>query len=313
MKKGYTIALGVFGLMLGVVLIIAVILDRRFELLWAAPVISHDTLATPETRVKIVITPALLEDQLPQLLPQSQVPYWMIRMALPREIAILSDADVAGGAAGITFFVNDRRLGPFLRDAVNRSRLRAAIPGLRWSPTEMTAEKRGRLTLSGSIPIESATRETVRAHWPRMLSLDALSLEGNHLLEAMFDNRDGGAFAILASLARPQTPTADLYADKNIMALIAGASNLHITADLADAGAATVNLRLSTNPKANVIFALKLTLDATIQQLKESVRSTYGIGIEGVSTVEGDAIKGAYTVTNVDQLFQNLVNRPPTG
>ncbi len=210
MKKIWIILIVIMAVLVVAGAVGFVAADRKYALL-QSPKVSHASYMTPDTRVQIALVPEIGAESLlsliEQALPEERRPSdWVLRRVFPHQAVALMAPDTQAGVVHITAFVNDQRLGPLIRDAVNSADLSEMLPAVRWAGEGMTLERRGVLTLRGEMPIDPHTLGLARTTWPDARIDTALPLEGGHAAEIVLDNRDGGAFTVLSALEALKGP-----------------------------------------------------------------------------------------------------------
>ncbi len=296
MKKGCLIALLAFVLL--IVAAVAVLgvayarASRQFGLA-EAPAISHETVATGNTVLRVVFKPETISPLLAQLIPAEQIPPSLAKMGyapdkwlpyiLPREGAILAAPDMANNKLNLTFFVNEKRGGPFIVDLLNnRTDIKAQnplnnIPGVTWDGQGATLAERGALELRGSMAIPDTVEPAILKSWKPTPPVEPLRIEGAHTLEAVMDNRNGNILAVYGALMAAQGRDWEvLLKDPNVGAMVSGVLpdilDIRAAADLIDFDTATVNLRVDATAEKGpgLEFMVKMVwpnvLEAAAQQ-----------------------------------------------
>ncbi len=307
MKKIWIILIAVIG-----VLVLAgvgglVVADRTFALL-QSPKLSHVPYMMPETRVQIALVPEIGAEGLFSLiehaLPEEQRPSeWVLRRVFPHHTVVFMAPDIRAGVVHLTTFVNDQRLGPFIRDAVNKADLSEALPTVRWAHEGMVLEQRGVLTLRGEIPIDPQTMELAGTTWPETRVDATLALEGGHMLEALLDNRDGGAFTVLSTLEWLMGPDGTNNPDF-FVGLFANIAWLRLTANFAGPNELVLSILVECQPdvEEDVPASLQFVLDMSLSQLQGTI-SEMGAAFSGTSRVEDKTVIGEYTLFGLDKLI----------
>ncbi len=306
MKKRWVIVLALVGLMVVIGIVALVVADRKFAVR-RSPAISHASFVGPETRVHIAVWPGQAEETLVALIdaavPEKQRPSsWVLRRLLPNEVAILMEPNVQAGVIGVTAFVNEQRLGPVIRDAVNGANIAKSVPSVRWAPEGMVAEKRGVLTLRGEVPIDATTTRFTREFWPEPPPAAPLPLEGGHTIEVVLDNRDGGTFTTLSALellkSSDGTNNPDFY-----VRMLRNVSWVRVSADSTGPGEMALTCRLEPRPDVEDDFpgSLQLFLDMGIAQGRQALEAK-GATLTGSSRIEGKTVIGEYTITGLEKL-----------
>ncbi|HOD48636.1 MAG TPA: hypothetical protein PLJ71_00260 [Candidatus Hydrogenedentes bacterium] len=309
MKKLWVLLFAALGILVVVGIIAFVVADRKFAVL-KSPEFSHSSYVTPDTRVQIAAWPGRGEDTLTALLeaafPEDQRPSsWVVRRILPQEVAILIAPDVPQGSAAVTGFVNDQRLGPVIRDAVNSANISKSVPTVRWANEGMVLEKRGVLTLRGETRIDRLTQDLTGKTWAGYAVAGPLELEGGHAVEAVLDNRDGGAFAVLSAF-RLLVGADGKNNPEFFVGMFANVASMRVFADFTGPQDVALTLRIDCRPdvEEDIPGSLQFFLDMGIAQGKKEVESK-GAALNGASRLEGKSVVGEYTISGLDKLVRS--------
>lgn len=210
MLKKLFIAAFVLLLLVGIVAAIAGFnLNQTYGWL-PSSVISHDTVATADTRLRLVVDSARLGEALKPYYPaESPLPSWvpgdlgsLVPRLLPREIALLGNANFRDTAYQLTLFVNEQRGGAFLPDFLNnQTNFKESTAAVQWTDPGFTLEERGKLQAHGTLPMPENLESTIMESWPSDAPSDSLTIHGGHLAEGVIDNRGGEVVALIATCA----------------------------------------------------------------------------------------------------------------
>ena len=315
MKKGCLIALIALGLL--VVTAIAALgvayakANRQFGLN-EAPAISHETLATGNTVLRIVLKPETMAPMLDKLLPPDAnvtalakvgyTPQNLLPQILPREIALLGAPNLSTNKLNLTFFVNEKRGGPFLVELMNTGKYTNGqrpldnVPQINWAPEGVLLPERGALELHGDIEIPDNVEPVILKSWKPSPPVEPLRIEGNHHLEGVLDNRNGDLLAIYAALMASQgkdwqEALKDGQAGPMIEGNLPDILDIRVAADLQDFDNATVNLRIDATAEKGpgLEFLLKMIWPSVIDAAAKN-----SITVKGEPV--WDAQKGALLV-----------------
>ncbi len=307
LRIGGLIALAILLLVVVGLVIAAWVVDRRYAALRDAPRISHETIAKPHTVVRIVVDPSRCQELIEKALAgQEGLPGWVVSRAVPYEMALLFDVDLDAGKTGVTVFVNERRFGPVIVDSVNQAGVARLFRPVKWTPPGLVRKDRGILLLEGTIPIDAETLDFTWTRWVHSITLAPLEIEGNHLAEAVFDNRDGKAYAVISALWGPHgAAPSDQETWQNIMKFATKITSVRFHADLVSDDELSVQGLIECNRHAEpgVPDAIKFFIDMANAANREALAELYGIEFEGSTSVEGMTVKGGYSLRHVDKLL----------
>jgi hypothetical protein len=287
-------------------LIVLYIAQSRYEAVLRAPRIRHETYATGNTRLKVVVKPPLAQRRIAaMLLPGRSLPDWFLGMTVPEETALLIDPDLENNRVKVRMFINYARLGPVIRDALNQSGVTRTVPGVEWEPPEIVEKERGVLLLEGISAVSPETVQGALDRWAGAQAFPPPAIEGTHAFEAALENRDGKGYVALAGLAEMSgqaNPSLEAVLNPKSLYLVA---SLRSFADFVNDDTLKVVLIIDGNPSAgaNVGQQLKTFLDLAMGLAKGELRKQYGVTMEGASTVEGLTVRGEYTLTGIDALL----------
>jgi len=295
-----------------IVLIVAALVygEMRFGLVRAGTPESHDRFVTDTTRARILIRPLMAQNLFDAWFPsERKPPTWLLTRVLPHEVAFVFSPDIQAGTSGLTLYVNEQRFGPVVADVVNQSGFIGQYDFLQWKRGGLTMEHRGSLAAHGTLQIPSPVADTARRNWGIVQGLEPLEVEGTHFFEAIFDNRDGGAFALMCSLysygvlGEPQVPLEDEY--ETFLPI----ASIHVTADATASGEVQLIVTLKSTPSAREadIDANAFYLDIASGEVTRVLREAYGAELRGRAFTEGTTVTGRYTIKNVEGIISTLL------
>jgi hypothetical protein len=268
MKKGCLIALIALALLaLAAVAVLGIAYakaNKQFGLT-EAPAVSHETLATGNTVLRIVFKPDTMTSFLEQLIPAEATPpalaklgytpQSLLPMFLPREIAILAAPDFASNKLKVTVFLNEKRGGPLLQDAINNGTYTQGkkpldnFPLIKWAPEGALLPERGNFELMGELAIPDTVETAILKSWKPTPPVEPVRIEGSHHLELVMDNRNGDILAIYAAFMAAQgqdweAPLKDPQVGAMISGILPDILDIRASADLKDFDNANINLRV---------------------------------------------------------------------
>lgn len=203
MRRIRNILFGIALLLVLLVLVGLVYVDFRYEALRAAPRIDLATITTDRSSVRVAIDVFRATELLHASIEEQAgraVPKWLVAKMLPYEATFMLVLEERAGRINIHGLLNTQRLAPVILEQVNRSGFLENEKALAWGPAALQHEKRGALSLAGTVPLVENPLEAAEFGWVEPNRLTTLPLERGHLVEAVIDNRDGGAYMAIASL-----------------------------------------------------------------------------------------------------------------
>lgn len=235
--------------------------------------ISSETVATPETRTRIVLSREKLVPFLKSFLPGGAVelPWYAsfmvkdpIEEILPYEVALLGGADYKDNRYQVTAFVNERVLGPTIvtvaREAFKNyeEQMRAAgntpasqiFRGIKWQDGFIDNSERGKLTVSAGLPLPAGMQNRVLQSWQVDKAPSKNVTEGGHLLEGVLDNTGGELMTVIGALGKLQGMSLDQVFDPKapqILQAVKAIDTVRLYGDLTGDDELTVILRIALN------------------------------------------------------------------
>ncbi len=173
-------------------------------------VVTHDSLASADTRLRLMVDTARLgEDLKPYYPSESPLPAWLpwdlaglLPKVLPREVALLGNSDFRDGTYRLTLFMNEQRGGPFLPEFLNnQTNFKAATSAIQWEEPGFLLDGRGKLKAQGALALPDGLESTILESWTMESPEDTLTLHGGHLAEGVIDNRTGDIVTLIAACA----------------------------------------------------------------------------------------------------------------
>jgi hypothetical protein len=258
----------------------------------------------------------LMKDLIAAQIPEdNKVPGWAVDKGLPREVAALISPGLQSGRLGVTVFVNEQRLGPVLAERSATANISGKAPYISWDTKGLVYEKRGSLTMRGSAPVADPFRKTVEELWGTVESLTPVPIEGGHLFEAVLDNRDGGAFAVIMSLAAAQQGRVPANPDQ-IAPNVYPINSIRITADRVpadqvepeDGEVLSIKMHMECNPRAEEksIATMAFMLDVFRGQAAAEINKAYGVELSGRTERDGLTIISDMTLKHFEKVVAKL-------
>lgn len=307
MKKGCVVVLIFLVIILVGLLVAAVIVDSKYGAVMTSPEVSHETLVTPETKVRIVLKPELAKDLIiAEVRKTYDVPEMALGMALPYEIAALLSVDSENSELETTLFINEKRFGPEIARQVNAAALLSRLTQVQWAEEGTKYEKAGVISANGTTPLHSEIYDLIWEVWGKPQSMPALAIQDGHLIEIMVDNRDGGASAILGTIIALSGGNWQALKKESSIESMLSVSNIHIYADLVGNDTLKFHVRVKCNEapfslRALIPFILNSEED---RALKWRLSTQYGLTMTGEGEWKDSIYEGDYTISNLNVLLQ---------
>ena len=291
--------------------------------------LTHDVLATPDTRVRVVVDTLRLGKDLEVYLPANlPVPGWLpwglsdlLPKVLPREIALLGGSDFREGVFNLTLFLNEQRGGPYLPEFLNnQTQFKASTPAIIWDDPGFSLSERGKLTAQGHLVLPDGLESTILESWPLDTPGEPLVLLGGHLAEGAIDNRNGDIVTLIAACAPIWgSSLAVLEANPQFSAaldLLRQVFDIRLAVDFKNPDTVLIQLLLHAN--AEVRGRLEFMGPFILPMLATEVKRKHGLVMESTYAwvVEEDIYKVDVTLTGVEEKlkesFQGMAPVAPT-
>jgi hypothetical protein len=308
-KTWLYISLGFLGTSLLAFLIVLGVAQSKYEAVFRAPRVKHEAFSTGNTALKIVVKPPLAQQRIAKLLlPNQNLPDWVLGMTMPEETALLFDPDLNASALKLRLFINYARLGPVLRDAINQAGITTGMSGVTWAPPQIVEKQRGVLLLEGSAPLSPEIAQGIATQWVGAQDYPPPTIEGTHVFEAALENRNGKGYAALIGLAElngPADPSLQSVLNPKSLFLV---GTLHAYLDFTGPDNAKLVLVIDANPSAGEAAGkqIKTFLDLGMGLAASNLRRKYAAELTGTSTLNGMTVRGEYDIKGVNALLAQL-------
>lgn len=259
--------------------------------IFTSETVGHDTFALPDTRLRVSIdTLQLGADMVPYLPENPPLPGWLpwdlpslLPKVLPREVAILGGSDYADGAYNLTVFVNEQRGGPALPEYLNNQyKFKQQFPAVEWAPEGFQLERRGVLSAQGKLPLPLDLEDTILQTWSLELPDTPLTLFGDHMAEAVVDNRNGEIVTLMGALAPVwNSSLEEMQRNPQIDALLtmlADVSDIRLAVDFKTTDILLLQFRI--HAAQAVGGQLEFFIPLAIPMLSQQLEVQYGLTLE---------------------------------
>jgi len=315
MKKGCLIVLIVLAVLFTLVVVAGVVgfnmLDKEFGIRMA-PEISHETLATNNTRIRMVIKPELLAPYLVEYIPKDVEinthgfeMQEILNQVLPREVAVLARSDMAARKFFLTLFANEKRGGPFISAAVNQEDPFAKIKQIAWKTAGLELQGRGSLVAEGDLSIPAGVDQELVKLWPTRSQQPPAAIQGNNQLELVIDNRNGDILALAAAAAGASGKTWEEVrreqAANMAIGVIESIDVARIAANMTDKDTAEITLNIDANPDTGPGLQF-LIASVGLPKLKDILKEDYNLILEGDAIWDDTkkAVVGNFTLKGLE-------------
>jgi hypothetical protein len=326
-KKGCIIVLAILILLmvgLGVAAGVAYYkADEQFGLS-EAPMISHEDFAVKQTHIRARLLPEKLQDLIIAKVPAEKLnlPSGMpadmekiVSFVLPHEAALVTTTDYRKGAFEWTLFINERRGGPFLVQIINEQglvkRLEQLDIAMSWDAVVL--EDRGKIVAKGRMSIPEGLENRVLEDFLPDIPETPILIEGDHLLEIAFDNRNGEALTLMGTVADAMGDDWQRFFTEQYAGMALGIlPNLHyarLTADLDGFDTLKIKLRIAAQEIAGPNLAFLANMG--IPYLKNQLESEYNLILDGDAqwVPEDEEFVGNFTLRGIEPIIDTQLAR----
>ena len=276
--------------------------QQKYEPIVAAPVVTHDAVATPRQTLRAVFYPPLARAALSRLV---DLPEWIVEPLAPREIALLAEPNLDAETVRLQVFVNEQRLGPVIAGYVTEPDLSEDVPFVQWDARGIVREGRGSMVLQGTMRIKPEVAALLRSL--RMAPTAPVpTLEGKHLFEAALSNEDEGAVAMIVALIRYLNTDAVAFDEEVVTRNLAALKSVRVIADLVSEDAVEIQLFLSGRPGSEdtmgeLAFLFEVAAPEAAKMLKEKPLE---IGLVETSDRKGTDVIVKVTLNGLAKYFK---------
>ena len=306
MKRGCMVGVIVLAVVLIALLVTALVMDRRYELLFASGRIPHEQLASPDMGLRVSIQPTQAGDYLYNIVKRKQpnVPQWALLRILPYEAAFMLEPK--GDSIQSTFYVNAQRLGPQVASYIREANLASQLSFVQWESPVPEARERGVLVMHGTLAANTTALDYARLTWREFTPSSSLPLEGNHFVEAVLDNRAGSGFITLASVLAANGVPDDQLGPESLLATLAQTlTEARVTADIVDGNEVDLTVRLVYRDEGlqEQATTIKFVYDMAFGRISQYLTDTFGAELDGAAGWDGSTLLGRYRLKDMDRLL----------
>lgn len=192
-----------FGLgALAVLLILGFAAQWRFGALLSAPKVDRNVFIG-DAGVYGVVDPETVQPLIAEFAAEKlgqSPPAWVVQRFLPYSGGAAARLDFDTQQVDLALYLNPRRLLPEIERRTRGADLARIAPEITWHNPAVARPTPGVLSLLGSVPMEPEAEDAFWYTWNQSFRPPPLSLEGDHFIEILMDNRKGQAYLVAASL-----------------------------------------------------------------------------------------------------------------
>ena len=300
------IALIVLLVIVAGLVVAALVVNSKYEVLTASPRVSHDTFVKPETRAQIALNIPMARDIIKKrFLKGVNVPDWTLDSALPYEAALIINPDPILSEMNLSLFINDQRLAPFILDKANQFKLPAPLN--EWFPDKMIRKDRGILIRNGVARMDRLVLSKIKAQWKNPPPTEALRLQNGHLFEVLLDNRDGSAVAIVGAIAATRGMDLGDLLNEGRLGVVANIAAIRFQADITPDNALKARAAIECTPETDdaQVKIIGMGLEMANPQIQNYAKMV-GLNVQGRVVTEGKTVNDDLTIPNFDVVLALL-------
>jgi hypothetical protein len=306
------------GIVLGVLLVLALIaalgayihFDSKYGIS-KGPRTTYAEAVGMEWPTRLILQPPLGGEPVQKWIGESipDVPPWLVDRVMPYESTLVMKIDNSTGLLNLELFLNEQMFGPVMAEQLNNNLQNMNVEGITWAPEGVLHPQRGVVTVSGSTPLDRDLLDVTQAEWGDAMPRAPLSMEGDHFIEILLDNRDG-ATHVLSTLLTDTGASDDQMMDLTI-ALFGNAirqtESIRIFADPSDNDGLDVRFRIlcSESSGRSGVESVKTVLDTAMSQL-EPLATIPGLNFSGSSTFSGRTVEAEYQLSPFSAIINLL-------
>lgn len=211
--------------------------------------IHHEELMAPDTALRVVFKPVLVQKYVSSLAPtgSSLIPgipkvssmqqmhfrtEWIHKM--PFEISFLLDQR-ASDELGVLFFVKEHPASESFADLLETGGFFRATRPILWDRNRISSYGVRGLAATGKVQIPQLFQQQRSQLYPHYSPIKTPSVKGRHFLEAALNNTNGTLIELLGAFTGPLGPVLKAQTEKALITLSPAMKHITVTASMAKA------------------------------------------------------------------------------
>jgi hypothetical protein len=250
-----------------------------------APVNAY-VLGSPLT---VVILPELGKDIELEILQEQfpiPAPRWFIKLFRPTSLTVKTEIAEKGDVVELEGLYAAPKASWLVHRFAKNSSVLNQVEGIQWNPEpfQRESEPKGSITVHGKVPIDELAKSDVDQLWNDTLLPTPMTIENNHFVEGLMDNRIGEGYLVGASLLNAMG--IDL-SEKNQNITISSfqfVRTIRFSLDIATDNALEIHIEMKLEPdKQNRIGAvnLKTGLSEAFSEWGKTLKQDHEITLTG--------------------------------
>jgi len=267
----------------------------------------------PAPAVRVLFNPASAEQLLLDIAAEAsdgRAPLWLLEALVPYEAAAVATYNFAEHRIDFESLFNLRRLDGAVAQAFPMERLRAEVPEIDWDRVGIQRPRRGLLTLRASVPMDPRVEEDVWYLWQHDIAFTPLAFEGGHMLEAVFDNRTGGAWLVIGSLFHAFDFDLDEQETDVSLSSLQFITRGRLTLNIENANDLRIQFTMEAIPEHKDklgVLNLKIGIEDAFTALAEELREDYGAELSGAVETDEHIFTFDYVLIDVKHVLIKVV------
>lgn len=238
--------------------------------------IYHEDLLAPDTALRVVFKPVLVQKYISSLAPagSSLIPgipkvssmqqmhfrtEWIHKM--PFEFSFLLDQR-ASDQLGVLFFVKEHPASESFSELVDDGGFFRATRPIVWDQSRMSRYAVRTLTATGSVLIPRTYQEETAKHHPVYSPLTPPEVKGHHFLEAALNNKNGTLIELLGAFSAPLRPILSTDTEKTLISLSPNIEGAFLKAFLSEADLLLIEVTVECSDSSSAEEVSKAVLAA---------------------------------------------------
>ncbi len=309
MKKIFRIARIAAILLAVTLLVVGAYVEFRLQVLRRSPEVDLSRIAA-ESSIVAVVRPELAIDQIESILSERvgfSVPRWIVRRALPFQAAIVTSSDYDDSEVDLTAFLNPRHFGKELQGRLNKRGIQSILPEIQWAEAGIVTETPGVLQAQGAVAMETEAQEAAWYLWKQSFKPAPLPFKGQHFIEVVMDNRDGGAYLAVASLLHAFGIKLDEDQTDISLSSLKFVTESRMLVDIAPEDILVLRLSIEIRPDAVNrlgVINFKVGITELIVGWGEMLTTEYALPFEGESSWDENVMHFNYRVKGATKVMQ---------
>lgn len=287
--------------------------DVRYELLRAAPRIDHGSIVSDFPSIRVLVDPSRAAGHFEALAERRlgrNIPAWALDWFSPYSLSMITSLDRNSRKVKAHGLLNLPRLGAVLPEVLYSYVHTEEYPEIEWPAEGIQRHSRGALTLDVAMRMDDEALEAARSRWNSETPSTPLQLEGRHLVEAVFDNRDGGAYLAVASFMRARGVNLNEEERDISLSSLQFVRSARLELNPVGEDALAIRLALEVVPEARdriAVHNMKAAMDEGFEKWGERLAQDHGLKLTGTGTWRENVLDYDFRLRSFDKALDLFV------